>query len=295
MADHPLTTLMEQKDVERRAKLDNRVQREVIAYDPRLHDKFLRELNVWNMSNNLRHVLQSAATRLEIISEANLDQVRTKADFLSIEGTGHENVDEVADLSVSGPGGLDTGATPGAINTWYHKWLCCDSRGEQLTAIWSLSTTKAGLTLPASRTLARRVHSGRNNGAGNLYKISNAPGSHWFCYKEALGAGDFVLLTAGASLVFAAVPGVTVVMPFNCRQAMFVGDTHRTAVGPQGMYIRETGSGIALDAGSLVMQGISREIGNQFVSRVDANQSFDYALKSAGTGDISIQAYEDIR
>lgn len=295
MAAHPLETLMREKDEERRARIDNGVQRARKVYDPRLDDKYFRELNVWNMSNNLRHLLQSAQTRLEIISEANLDQVRTKADFLSIEGTGHENVDEVADLSVSGAGGLDTGATPGTINTWYHKWLCCDSRGEQLTAIWSLSTTKDGLTLPDGRTLARRVHSGRNNAAGNLYRVSNAPGDNWFYYNEDIGAGDFLLLSGGTSLVFVAVPGVTVVLPFNCRRAEFSGDAHRVSAGEEGLNIRETGSGIPKSNGTLVLHAKAMQISATFLARLDTNQSIDYALQNAGTAFINVVAYEDIR
>jgi hypothetical protein len=72
------------------------------------------------------------------------------------------------DLTVSGAGGLDTGAE--AANTTYFIWILGDSLGvNQPVAVASLSSFQP--TLPAGYDLQRRIGAIRNNAGSNIIKF----------------------------------------------------------------------------------------------------------------------------
>ncbi len=199
-----------------------------------------------------------------------------------------DDVSVTIDLAAKGEDGLDFGTK--VNNAWYQFGLTTDVSGNEVRGL----AVKDGsaIKFPPGKTAFELCHFGRVNGSGDLYRISNAPDDDWFFYKEALFAGDFLALNGGTATVFTAVPGLTAFLPPGCRRALFMGDARRTAVGPQGLHIRETGSGVTLDAGARVMHGNSKQVGNRFIARVSTAQAMEYALENAGTGFINGVAYE---
>lgn len=75
------------------------------------------------------------------------------------------NVSEVAALSSSGAGGLDTGSE--ASNTWYYVWLIGKADGT-IDALLSASSTAP--TLPSGYTFSRYCGAVRNDSGSDLYR-----------------------------------------------------------------------------------------------------------------------------
>lgn len=71
------------------------------------------------------------------------------------------------DLSVSGAGGLDTGAE--AIETWYHVWLIYNPTTETVSSLFSVSSTSP--TLPSGYTKKRRIGIWYNDSLSDLREM----------------------------------------------------------------------------------------------------------------------------
>lgn len=99
------------------------------------------------------------------------------ADLLSVQGVSIPSLSKTADITVSGAGGLDTGAP--ANNTWYAVHIISNASGGLVSIIYSLSATAP--TLPAGYTLFRRVGWVRRDGAGNFRAFTRT--GDWVYYK----------------------------------------------------------------------------------------------------------------
>jgi len=94
-------------------------------------------------------------------------QLDISADEIDIEGTRISDYSETVDITVSGAGGLDTGAE--AANTWYYVWAIAK---EDFTVSSLLSLSSTTPTMPSGYTKKRRVGAIRNNASSNFLEIT---------------------------------------------------------------------------------------------------------------------------
>lgn len=117
------------------------------------------------------------------------------------------------DLTVSGAGGLDTGAE--AADTTYFIWILGDSTGtNQPVAVASLSSFQP--TLPAGYDLQRRVGAIRNNAGSNIIKFNQRGDgrTRTIWYDDDLA--NLNVLTGGSAIAFTNVP-LTSFVPSTSR------------------------------------------------------------------------------
>lgn len=111
----------------------------------------------------------------------NIGAPNTKVDIaastLSVQGVSLATVAQTCDITVSGAGGLDTGAA--ANNTWYAIHVITNATGSLVSSLFSLSATAP--TLPAGYTLFRRVGWVRRDGSGNFRFFTRT--GDWVYYK----------------------------------------------------------------------------------------------------------------
>lgn len=106
-----------------------------------------------------------------VITGTSNTQCTVTADALVVEDANGESyklttVSETIDLTVSGAGGLDTGAE--ASNTWYSVWIVYNPTTNDVAGL--VSTSATGPTLPSGYTFKARVGWVRNDGSSNLYR-----------------------------------------------------------------------------------------------------------------------------
>ena len=103
-----------------------------------------------------------------------------------------------ADITASGANGLDAGAE--AVSTWYHVWVAAKDGGADPISL--ISTSDTWPAMPATYTYGRRVHSVRNDSAGDLIPSYKDPGSQdvWYDYGDTdwvVGVSDDLVLLDG--------------------------------------------------------------------------------------------------
>lgn len=109
---------------------------------------------------------------------APLTKTNITAALLSVQGVSLATISLVADITVSGANGLDTGVP--ANNNWYAVFVITNAAASLVASLYSLSATAP--TLPAGYTLFRRVGWVRRNGSGNFVKFKTV--GDWVYYTD---------------------------------------------------------------------------------------------------------------
>lgn len=180
-----------------------------------------------------------------------------------------------ASLTVSGPGGLDTGSE--ASNTWYYPWII--GRGNGLVRA-ILSTSATAPSLPAGYWLKKRLKIAiRNDNSSNIvefYKVLNT-----IYYSDY--AGNYKALAAGQSTSWADVDCSAYVPPQSRIAKMYLETEAASGVFNRALF-RTKGTG---DAGRSAGVPANNTTGNKNILQTDvilnASQVFEYQVSDANT------------
>lgn len=167
----------------------------------------------WVSHRNLGLTNNQAVDELVIKTDAAspLSKVIVTAAYISIDGVVVENFNKTADITVSGAGGLDTGAE--AASTWYYIHAIAKDDGTEHVLL-SLSPTAP--TLPSGYTRFRAVGLVRNNASSNFLRFfQKGKKVH---YLEDTQVSPLRILTAGQATTFTNVDA-SAVIPLSAVRA----------------------------------------------------------------------------
>jgi len=179
------------------------------------------------------------------------------------------------DLSLTGAGGLDTGAE--AADSWYAALVIGDSSSVNL-AKGMFTASPDSPTLPAGYDLYRRAGWVRNNASSNLLKFGHhgSGGSKHMGYWE--DRGNLRVLINGNSTTFAAVSTATLVPP-GARRVTTVAD-YDPKNPNRAARIREFGNPSTSPVIRLQNSASSLNSTAPFTLHVGPAQRFEYSVES---------------
>lgn len=216
-------------------------------------------------------------------------KVRVTADEITVEDVLLTSVSEVADITVSGTGGLDTGSE--AASTWYAIWLIYNPTTTDVAAL--LSTSFTAPTMPSGYTKKRRVGAVRNNGSSNFYGFVQL-GEQVLYVEPVYDSSNHLVVSNGNATTFTTVTGSTRTIPPTSRRGVYlVATSYDTSTGT--VYVRPTGSGTAGRVAGRAGGGTAANPA-YMLGDIDLNsaQSFDYRLTSSGASTyIYVHGYYD--
>jgi hypothetical protein len=213
-------------------------------------------------------------------------QVRVTADEITVEDVLLATVNEVADITASGAGGLDTGAE--ASSTWYAIWLIYNPTTATVKAM--LSTSFTAPTMPSGYTKKRRVGAIRNGAGSDFLKIVQR--GDLCLYLEEGNSAPTLVLSAGSATTFTDV-AMSAVVPTVSRRAwltLILSIPSATV----SLFVRPNGSALATP--NTRVRCIANDILNsQMFVETDAAQVIEYKLGASvgGVANIEVLGYID--
>jgi hypothetical protein len=208
------------------------------------------------------------------IGEAGIKSfVRDRQDTFDIEWTGTL----VADMAVSGAGGLMPGAVE-AANTWYAVAVIADSNGvNPPAAMFVPEASVTSPTLPAGYNKGRRLAWVRNNGGSDFLRViqSGNGASRRYHYDQAVA--NVTILSGGSAIVQTPVSLSTLVPPTS--RNVLLGLSLVTSVAGARARIRPTGSAVA-NPPFIFRPGVITASGGTSAAEllVDSARSLDYIV-----------------
>lgn len=170
------------------------------------------------------------------------------------------NLSATADITVSGAGGLDTGAE--ATSTWYHLWVIAKADGTK-SAVLSASATAP--TLPSGYAHKAYMGAVYNNSSGNFANFHQTGRRVIIAQTTALQGGTQTTCT---SISLAAI------IPATAKKISGIA----TAAGTAGVY-----PAISLAASNNDTYGWGRQVVHVNVANISTNANFTMTLKTAQT------------
>ena len=174
---------------------------------------------------------------------------------------------ELADITVPGAGGLDTGVE--AVSTWYYVYLIKNPVANAVALLLSLSATTP--TLPPGYTKKRRVGVVRNNGAGNIVDFKQFAYGNRRRYEIWADMTARRVLNAGGNAAWTIVGCLTLVPP--TADVMWLNVVQ--IVAGVGVGVRSMGN-------ALENHGKGRARYSIYVSLFTNTQQFQYKNTIAG-------------
>ncbi len=205
-------------------------------------------------------------------------------------------------ITAGGAGGLDSGASTEAANTWYAVYVIEDSAGVNATdALFSLSVTVGGISFPAGYDKARRVGMIRTDATSDILIFTQARGAganrYTYWREEVLvqTAGTATAFTNTATSAATRVPVTATRQMVDIRSLKVGGGsgTPRVEVIPDGW--NEAAGGMFWNSRCGNSAAADITTNNTVEMPVGPAQLLRYRVQAAGeaSADVTVLGYED--
>jgi|SRR5579864_3273158 len=217
-------------------------------------------------------------------SGAPLTKTTVTASLLSVQGVTLSSINQTADITVMGAGGLDTGNPTNS--TWYAIHIITNNLGTSTSIIYSLSPSAP--TLPGGFTKFRRVGWTYRNSSGNFRQFLQI--GNWINWIDAAAVTQLLPPSAAATGTLT----WTVGAPPTCQLAEF--DFVPNSGASASLFVRVTGTSMPYRQ-ILFVPGSALLNDNSPIVAMNAGQQFDWQMGggefSINTVTVNLAAYYD--
>lgn len=235
----------------------------------------------WYKSNPSSAMIRDVFRNLRIVNSSSASNIKLDitCDEVVCQNTSSQAVrvtmlSQIADITITGVNGLDTGAE--ASSTWYHIWAIATA---DLTARVLLSVSSDAPTLPAGYTHRAYLGAVYNNAASNLYPITQ--------WDKRVVTESITVLSGGIANTPTSV-SLAGAIPLTAKQVFGVA----IVAVPHYIGVASTLSSLGLIYNWL-NAGIAGPIYEPFIVPVVTPQSVFYVTDGAGAnGGITISGWE---
>jgi len=200
-----------------------------------------------------------------------------------------------ADITVSGPGGLQSGSVE-AANTWYAVYVIADSQGVNPTTAL-LIPAGTGFSQPGY-DLLRRIGWVRNNSTSNFRRfVCIGNGKRRRYYVDGDMVGSSVVLSSGTATVWTSVSCVAAAPP--TAKELLVRYEYQPANTFDDFALRPGGSAVSRPGAPQNIQPViaaqteGQDIRAAMLVACSTSQAIDYATQSGGPLTLAIAGYVD--